>query len=345
MIHAARNVRRRLATIVPVALLAASLLGAGTARPATPVPRTLVLPEAPAVRELPPPEAAVRSHGYGWPIKPFDVQHPIRGGFGDPRFGLVERNFHFGVDIPAAGGTPVYAVAAGTVFLEPDHVDVLSHAVAGHATGFSYWHIIPAPREYSYAKPHTLLGWVNPSWGHLHFAELRAGRWVNPLRNHALTPYVDFMRPQIDAITVTPAGALSADSGASMPIDITVDAFAPPYLPLAAPWEGARLAPTLVEWRLLSGTVPVSGWQMAADFRRYIPPNQAYSEVYAPGTEANGPGHPGRYVIYLARDWQLGNSEPEPNAIEVAAFGSRGEVARASAALDVADLVTPAPHK
>src|SRR6266487_2891994 len=23
--------------------------------------------------------------GYGWPVKPFDRQHPIRGGFGDPR--------------------------------------------------------------------------------------------------------------------------------------------------------------------------------------------------------------------------------------------------------------------
>lgn len=345
MLHAWRDVLTRLAKLVPVALLAASFLAPGTARPANPVPRTVVLPEARAISQLPPAGAAARTRGYGWPIKPFDVQHPIRGGFGDPRFGLVERNFHFGVDIPATGGTPVYAVAAGTVFLEPDHVDVLSHAVAGHASGFSYWHIIPAPREYSYAKRHTLLGWVNPSWGHLHFAELRDGRWVNPLRDHALTPYVDRMRPQIDAITVTLDGAQSADAGASPPVDITVDAFAPPPLSLPAPWEGARLAPTLVEWRLLAGTVPVSDWRTATDFRLYLPPNQAYNEIYAPGTQANAPQHPGRYVIYLARDWLLGKLAPEANVIEVAAFGSRGQVTRASAVLDVADLVTPAPHQ
>ena len=34
------------------------------------------------------PAATVRAHGYapyGWPVRPFDVAHPIRGNFGDPR--------------------------------------------------------------------------------------------------------------------------------------------------------------------------------------------------------------------------------------------------------------------
>ena len=335
----------RLARIVPVAVLAALLLEPGTARSTSGVPPSLVLPEAPALRALPPVSAAARKHPYGWPVKPFDVQHAIRGGFGDPRFGTVERNFHFGVDIPAAGGTPVYAVAPGTVFLEPDHVAVLSHGVPGHATGFSYWHIIPAAREYSYARTHTLLGWVDPSWGHLHFAEIRNGRWVNPLRRDALTPYADLIRPQITAITVTPHSVASTDSGASKPgLDITVDAFATPPLPLAPPWQGARIAPTLVEWRLLSGKVPLSRWRVAADFRRYIPPNRAYGQIYAPGTYANAPGRPGRYLIYLARDWHLRNAAAGPYVIEVAAFGSRGEMTRASAVLELARAASDPPH-
>jgi hypothetical protein len=28
---------------------------------------------------------------YGWPIKPFDQQHPVRGFFGDPRIGMTPR--------------------------------------------------------------------------------------------------------------------------------------------------------------------------------------------------------------------------------------------------------------
>ena len=41
------------------------------------------------------------SRGYGWPLRPFNRQHAIRGAFGDPRFGARQRNFHFGIDIPA----------------------------------------------------------------------------------------------------------------------------------------------------------------------------------------------------------------------------------------------------
>src|SRR6476661_7698054 len=57
---------------------------------------------------------------YGWPLRPFRKQHLIRSGFGEPRFGAEQRNFHFGIDLPAAGETPVYAVAGGTAFIEPD---------------------------------------------------------------------------------------------------------------------------------------------------------------------------------------------------------------------------------
>jgi hypothetical protein len=45
-------------------------------------------------------------------LEPFDRAHPVRGYFNDPRISGKSRAFHFGIDIAAANGTPVYAVRA-----------------------------------------------------------------------------------------------------------------------------------------------------------------------------------------------------------------------------------------
>jgi murein DD-endopeptidase MepM/ murein hydrolase activator NlpD len=56
---------------------------------------------------------------YGWPVEPFDKQHAVRGFFCDPRIGdQGQKSFHFGVDVSARDGTPVFAVEAGTVHSE-----------------------------------------------------------------------------------------------------------------------------------------------------------------------------------------------------------------------------------
>ena len=52
------------------------------------------------------------SASYGWPVAPFDRQHPVRGHFGDPRIvGHDEDHgsLHLGVDVSAPDGTLVYA--------------------------------------------------------------------------------------------------------------------------------------------------------------------------------------------------------------------------------------------
>jgi murein DD-endopeptidase MepM/ murein hydrolase activator NlpD len=99
---------------------------------------------------------------YGWPVAPFDRQHPIRGGFGDPRTvfdgpptaqGLLADagsfRFHFGVDIAAANGTKVHPVVAGAVSkLGSDRVVV----DCGDGRIFQYVHIRPAVKHASASR-------------------------------------------------------------------------------------------------------------------------------------------------------------------------------------------------
>ena len=81
---------------------------------------------------------------YGWPVAPFDQQHPVRGFFGDPRIGAAGgTSFHFGVDVSVPNGTPVYSVAAGSVDLNVAG-GPLNIAVTSPGVTHGYWHVQPA---------------------------------------------------------------------------------------------------------------------------------------------------------------------------------------------------------
>src|SRR5438105_60018 len=128
------------------------------------------------------------AHAYGWPIKPFDAPHAIRGAFDDPRGG---RSFHFGIDISAPDGTPVFAVAPGTVFRYPDAVAVRQP----DGREFSYWHVATTIDEHAYVQTGEQIGVVRAGWGHVHFAEYDGRTYVNPLRPGGLEPFADTTRP------------------------------------------------------------------------------------------------------------------------------------------------------
>jgi hypothetical protein len=68
-----------------------------------------------------------------------------------------------------------------------------------------------------------------------------------------------------------------------------------------SPWQDAVVTPALVRWRLEAGGLPATAWTIAADFRLFRLRAGEFDSVYAPGTRQNVPGHPGRYVFYLAR--------------------------------------------
>src|SRR5262245_16034084 len=128
---------------------------------------------------------------YPWPVKPFDKAHPVRGYFNDPRIEVASRAFHFGIDISCPNGTPVYTVRAGKVFLEGK----ANLAVSDGVYDFGYWHVVPAVTSHQQVAKGELIGHVQAPWLHVHFAEHRKGRYYDPLRPGALTPWSDTTAP------------------------------------------------------------------------------------------------------------------------------------------------------
>lgn len=260
---------------------------------------------------------AVGRLDYRWPVKPFDVQHPIRGGFGDPRtlsdvaFGddrvgsAGDYSFHNGVDISARAGTKVYAVVSGwATVVDGDEVRVL----AGHRV-FQYHHITPALRHARRVVAGvTVLGTVKQPANHVHLTELDAGKLVDPLLH--LRPYVDHSAPEIRAVEVRGAasGAVSPDELSGR---VVVTAQIDDDQPVRAlgHWGGLPLTPAYVGAAIVDDHGDVVWQRTVADFRFHEPPQKAFWQVYGRGTYQNFPvfahrfywGQPGRYVFRVTR--------------------------------------------
>jgi hypothetical protein len=265
-------------------------------------------------------------------VKPFAKQHPVRGFLNDPRIQGSSRAFHFGIDVAAPDGTPVYAVEAGTVFVEGK----LTVAVAGDACEFGYWHVVPAVTHHQAIGRHGLLGHVAAGWGHVHFAERRDGVYLNPLRRGAIEPYEDHTSPTIVAIRfVREASELSPDR-ISGSVDIVVEAFDTPPLPVPAPWNDMPVSPVRLRWRMLSGGKVVSPWQTGLDLGVHLK-NDGFRAVYADGSRQNRPGRPGRYRYRIVPGW---DSRAVPDGryhVQVQAADSRDNTAQAGRTFTVAN--------
>lgn len=284
--------------------------------------------------------ASVRA--YGWPLKPFDAPHPIRGGFDDPRLHIADdpvdnsTAFHFGVDIAAPDLAPVYAVVPGIARTARGHVTVLGH----HGHSFSYWHVIGIVPTGARIRLHQLIGYVALGWGHVHFAERAHRLWVDPLRRGALTPYPDWTVPVVDSIQVVngPTAEPVDPSAVSGRVGIVADAYDLPPLPPPAPWNLARLTPALIRWRLVQGADVVLPWRTAFDFAAGLEPGPLFDWIYAPGSYQNKPDQPGTYRFWLIHYLDTGGLAPGHYRVEVRAADTRGNVGDGS--LDI--TVVPA---
>ena len=248
---------------------------------------------------------------YGWPVKPFDRAHPIRGGFGDPRTvfqgtrseetileGDGGFSFHQGLDISAPDGSPVFAVASGTVVrARGGRVTV----ECGNGRTFQYWHIEPAARVGQHAVAgKTLLGFVQPKREHVHLTHLENGRAVNPLAPKRLAPYSDETTPEISEIAIRRQGALAT---------FAAEAVDMPSLPVPGRWHGFPVSPAFVTWRIedAAGRIVV-GTRVVRDVRRTVPKNDRFWGTFARGTHQNWPvfdgrkerGMTGRYLFKLS---------------------------------------------
>lgn len=259
-----------------------------------------------------------RRPAYNWPVKPFDRQHPVRGFLNDPRIGAHgSRAFHFGIDVAEPDGTPVYAVAGGTVFLRPGSVAVK----AGPNLVFGYWHIVPAVASHQLVRQHELLGHIAPGWGHVHFAERRDGVYVNPLRPGGLGPYTDPLAPSVGEISL-----VHTRGG----VEILAGAYDTTWPPVPGPWSREPVAPALLQWRVVRDGTPAGSWRTAADFRSRMLDARLFSTVYAPRTAQNHEGLAGLFCFYLSHAWKPADGSYR---IEVAASDTREN--RAVARLDI----------
>jgi len=283
--------------------------------------------------------AAPGGLAYSWPVKPFHRQHVIRAAFGDPRFHVGETSeisaFHFGVDIAVPDGTPVYSVEPGVV-IRRHKTSVTIGRVNGHRYG--YWHIRPLVRSGTYVRLHQLIGHVIKGWGHVHFAESVNGRYRDPLRKGALTPFVDHTAPTVDSIQIVDLENAPVDPAhVTGIVSVSAEAFdVPPILP-AAPWDVARLAPATVRWKLTDAAGTVVASLASVSFLAGLPDSDLYDFVYAPGTYQNKPHRPGHYVFWVIPYFV---SDAYPNGtytLEVDATDTRGNVGRATISFTIAN--------
>jgi hypothetical protein len=248
--------------------------------------------------------AAPAAPGYGWPIRPFEQPHPVRGTFGEPR--TVYREplelrphlararpdgafaFHDGVDISAAAGTPVYPVVSGRVRAVRGRRVVVA---AADGRFFHYAHVVPSVRAGQIAVARrTMLGRVEQFYDHVHLAEVAGGRAVDPLLPGRLSPYEDTTPPRVSRITVrSPSGATLSPGAVRGRIVPVVDASDTPVLASPGRWDRLPVTPAVIRWSLIGPAGRVAVMRTAVDFRRGLPPNRWFWRVYARGSYQNRP--------------------------------------------------------
>lgn len=257
----------------------------------------------------------------------------MRGYFNDPRISGKSRAFHFGIDIAAADGTPVYAVEAGRVH----HEGARSLSVVARGRTFGYWHVIPAVAHRREVRRHQLVGRVEAPWKHLHFSESVRREYRNPLRRGALTPWVDPSSPRIERIELSRGGRALSPLAVTGLVDVIVDAFDRPPLPVPAPWNDLPVTPALVRWRVLRGRQVIRPWHDPVDFRRGLLPARMFDVIYAPGTRQNKPGKPGRYRFFAAHTWDTRRLPNGLYRVEVSVADAHGNRAQAALPFTIAN--------
>jgi hypothetical protein len=294
---------------------APSRAGTSPSAPTSRVAQPARAPQAITATKRPPDS---KLYAYAWPVKPFQEQHPVRGFFGDPRIANhgESRQFHFGIDISAPNGTPVYATITGRVWIHPLHATTVM-ITGGDGVEFSYWHVVPTVRTGERATAYeTVIGHIEAPYGHVHFSEAHWGRYLNPLRPGALGPYADDTRPLARSVTVVDD-------------ELVVETYDETPLSIPRPWQDLPVMPAIVRCRALDAHGrTVLGWRTLVDFRETIPSASEFDRIWATGTTQNHVREPGRFRLIVASGEELRARSSGRYVVEVVLADTRGNATR-----------------
>ena len=156
---------------------------------------------------------------------------------------------------------------------------------------FQYWHLrcnVALGEEV--VAEHTVLGWIQQPFDHVHLGEIDDHRDQNPLARGHLEPYADHTTPRAIALDLSngPSPELTEGGLLSRSTTSAIEAIDEPAMPVPGPFAACRQTPALVEWRLRTGP-RWSIWHIAADFRQTVPTSADFWQVYAAGTDQNSP--------------------------------------------------------
>jgi hypothetical protein len=269
---------------------------------------------------------------YGWPLKPFNRPHPVRANLNDPRNGHGDaKSFHFGIDISAPNGTPVYAVEPGQAFITRGRMSV---AVRGATRTFGYWHIMPSVRNHQVVRLHQRIGYIcNEDGGtqHVHLAERRGDKYLNPLRPGGIGPYLDRTPPTVLSVEFLRNGH-EVDAGAlSGRVDVVAEIVDTTSMHVPAPWSDLPVTAARIQWGISKESRPVVAPRTVINSDHMLP-GKMYDAIFAPGTSQNFVGAPGHYRYYLARGFRASRLPAGISRLRIDATDTRGNrvVARVS---------------
>lgn len=128
--------------------------------------------------------------GLSWPIGYYNISSYFggRGTVTDANGNVVSTGAHYGIDIPAPAGTPIYASAAGTVEAATYGSSTGNYVLINHGGGIKtvYMHAsalyVSAGQTVSAGQVIAAVGSTGDSTGnHLHFGVKVNGTYQNPL--------------------------------------------------------------------------------------------------------------------------------------------------------------------